>query len=165
MKTSLKNAYYSSSTDKIGTFQDGGTTIKGEMYKLDTSMIDSAITKKWNIEPISIPDFWATVENMIETLDKSVWGYIFYVKASDGRSLAVGVHWFDKQWKFYCFEFGEGGEWIAERCVFAPATAAETSRPSLTPGLSNPLSLDQAIAICKAAGLKVIRIETKEVEL
>ncbi len=145
--------YYSQNfKEKIGEPVSGGTQPLGTFTKLGEWLTDTQITQKFNIEPLSIPDFWATIENMIDTLNKKVYGYLFYVKATDGRALTVGAFWSGDQWGFSCGEFDGNGWWGAERCVFSPAITLNPSSPSK----SEPVTLDHAIEIVKQAGFEVV---------
>lgn len=154
--------YYSQNfKEKIGEPVSGGTVITGTLNKLGKWMTDYQITEKWNIEPISIPDFFATVDNLIATgeMKKEVYGHLFYIKATDGRTLTVNAYWNVKQWKFSCYEFDGFGEWLAEPCVFSPAITLNPSTPSPSETLELPdtITLERAIGICVMNGYQVIK--------
>jgi len=146
--------YYSEKfKQKIGEPVSGGTVRLGTINKIGEWLTDTQITQKFNIEPMSIPDFWATIGGVVGVFDKIVWGCVFCVKAEDGCALTVFAYWSDRQWLFYCFEFDGRGEWLAERCVFSPAIALEPSTPSLSEPL--PLTEEQMISALKSKGYTI----------
>jgi len=54
--------YYSEKfKQKIGEPVSGGTVRLGTINKIGEWLTDTQITQKFNIEPMSIPDFWATI--------------------------------------------------------------------------------------------------------
>lgn len=129
---------------------------EGSMLKFDKLsryMTDSEIIKEFGVQECTLGDVLATLKDASEEL-KDGYANIFYIK---GHARVVNVYWFRSGWGVD--DWGRGGRrWHAGRRVFSSAT--ETHQ--LGTGSFDPLTLENAIKICKEAGLKVIRVKMVE---
>lgn len=85
-----------------------------DFRKLEMSMNDKAIIEKWNPEPVSLGDVYATLEK----LDCSVWA-IFYCKDEKGTLRAVNAFWYGVGWNLIARSVGGPGVWDAGDQVFS----------------------------------------------
>lgn len=127
--------------------------------KLTKSMKDSEIIKELGIQECTLGDVLATMNSATDDM-KDGYANIFYVKGHP--SLVVVVYWRSDVREWSVLDWGrDDNSWGGGDRVFSPATVSG----SVSTLSSDSLTLDQAIQIVKAAGLKVIKTITTEVEL
>lgn len=117
---------------------------------LKRSMSDSKIIEEFNIQECTLSDVLRTMQEDQPPM-KDGYANIFYIK---GHSRVVSVSWDDGEWIVDDWGRVDDG-WFAGGRVFSPATVSVT--PSTQ--TSETLTLQEAIKIVKAAGMKI----TKEV--
>lgn len=132
-------------------------------HALLRSMSDSELKKEFPNTPIPAVDFIATLDSMLDTLNKSVCWHIFHVDIID-RVVAVFVRWGDDEWRLSSSGLDYVGPWRAGRVFWTLATDTKTlENTTLIP--SDTLSFDQALKIVKDAGCTVTRTKTVTEEL
>lgn len=127
--------------------------------KLTKSMKDSEIIKELGVQECTLGDVLATLNSATDDM-KDGYANIFYIKGHPSRVVRVGWSDVGGGWRVLTWR-RDVRDWLDGIRVFSPATVSG----SVSTLSSDSLTLDQAIQIVKAAGLKVIKTITTEVEL
>lgn len=126
-------------------------------YKLPRSMKDAEIIKEFGIQECTFADVLATLRSRVVDI-KDGHSNLFYIKGHPSHVVRVfwgsgSGSWDVYDWYRDLITWGGGG------CVFSPATGSGSISSSAA------LTLNEAVEIVKAAGLKVIKTKIIEEEL
>lgn len=149
----VDSSFTSEFGDKVIT---PGTVMQS--VKLTKYMKDSEIIKEFNIQECTLGDVLATLNSATDDM-KDGYSNIFYIK---GHSRVVLVYWSDVGGLWGVFAWRrDDRDWVGGGRVFSPATVSITRCYDLSifDTRRSNLTLDEAIRIVKAAGMKI----TKEV--
>jgi len=167
-KQKLKEGYYWECSDFFDKLPEN-IEVPEYQTEIFTEIIShNEILKKYNIIPYTLEQAVGVVLDIIPTLKNDYKGRLVYFEYEGTKYRFVAFRDVDGRLFVFVYRCGPGNEWYAGNGASFSNRTLETK--PLTPSSSDTLTLhptnteiQNAISICKKAGLKVYEI--KEVEL
>jgi hypothetical protein len=131
-------------------FEDKKSTLYSK--KLEQPLLDKDILEKFKPTELTLGEIFNYLDT---TANKGDW-MIFYCKDISGVLRAVNVCWYDSGWGVRASSVEGPGEWGGGGQVFS-RNPFDTQH-SMTLSSSDTQTLDEAIRVCKEAGLTVTKI-------
>lgn len=147
---------YDSFKDKFGDMEFTESNNKLEFKTLTEYTKGSDL----GVEPVTLGEVYNYLKNATEEIKDSNWN-LFLVKDKDEKLSVAHAYWDSGGRRWDVGAYGLSGEWRDGCRVFSRNITLDVDKIDLI----DELTLDKAIAICKKAGLRVIKTITTEIEL